>query len=66
MEKVREKRWTEIKNESFDEDSGRSGEVDATVANREASSVCVWVDLAGCLCARLKIESDSHTYRRSQ
>uniref|UniRef100_A0A672GN88 Uncharacterized protein n=1 Tax=Salarias fasciatus TaxID=181472 RepID=A0A672GN88_SALFA len=32
----------------------------------ELQRVCVWVDWAGCLYARLKIEPDSHAYRRSQ
>lgn len=40
-------------------DSDRAGEIDVTVTNRSEPHVCVWVDLVGCLYARLKIESDS-------
>lgn len=43
-----------------------AGLIDATVTNRIEQHVCVWVESAGCLYAYLKIDSDSHTYRRSQ
>lgn len=58
----REKEWKE--SDMWSEiwlyrDWERAGELDVTVTNRSEQHVCVWVDLAGCLYARLKIESDS-------
>lgn len=38
---------------------GSAGEIDATVTNKSEQHVCVWVDLAGCVCARLKILIDA-------